>query len=204
MTGVQTCALPICFAALLGRYAGSEDLVIGTPVADRRHPETESLVGLFANTLALRVRLAAAPSFRELVGRVREATLDAFDHQDLPFEKLVDELGLEREPSQTPLFQVVFALQNMPAPGRQLPGLRLQPIGVHTGTAKFDLTLSLAENGERLTGSLEHRSDLFERETAVRLLDHLATLLAAAAAAPGQPIAELPLLAGEEIGRAHV
>jgi amino acid adenylation domain-containing protein len=190
------------FAVLLGRYARTEDLLIGTPVANRQRPEIEPLVGLFANILALRVRLAAAPSFRELVVRVREATLGVFDHQELPFEKLVDELGLAREPSQTPLFQVVFALQNMPAPERQLPGLRLQPIGVHTGTAKFELTLSLAEDGARLAGSLEHRSDLFERDTALRMLGHLRTLLAEAAATPDRPITELQLL--DDAERRHL
>ena len=139
------------FKTLLYRYTGQEDLLIGTPIAGRTRVETEALIGFFVNTLVLRTNMGGNPRFRELLGKVREVALDAYDHQDLPFEKLVDELLLERSPSHAPLVQVMFALQNAPRPALKLPGLTLDQMDVESGTAKFDLTLSMRDTEQGLT-----------------------------------------------------
>src|SRR5436309_15471578 len=132
------------FQALLGRYAGREDLVVGTPVAGRNHVLTEGLIGFFVNTLAIRADLSGDPSFAELLSRVREVALAALAHQDLPFEKLVSELDLERHLSYAPLCQVLFALQNAPFAPFEVPGLRLEPLALDNGTTKFDLAATVA------------------------------------------------------------
>src|SRR5437763_5388454 len=144
------------FQALLARYSGQEDLAVGTPVAGRTHREIEELIGFFVNTLVLRGDLTGAPAFRELLGRVRETALAAHTHQDVPFEKLVQELTPERSLAHTPLFQVMLVLQNAPSRGLEIADLRLRPVSGTQTTAKFDLTLSLAEHDGEWSGFLEY------------------------------------------------
>ena len=131
------------FKVLLWRYTYQDDIVIGSPIANRTRAETEGLIGFFVNTLVLRTNLSADPSFRDLLKRVKEAALGAYNHQDVPFEKLVEELRPDRDPSRNPLFQVSFALQNATRTKLELPGLTLSPMQVHSGTTKFDLSLSI-------------------------------------------------------------
>jgi hypothetical protein len=135
--------LVAAFKILLWRYSGQSDVVVGTPIAGRNQLATEGLIGLFVNTLVLRTNLSGNPTFSELLGRVREVTLSAYAHQDLPFEKLVEELQPERDMSRSPLFQVMFVLQNASAETLQLPGLEASEVGGGDETAKFDLTLDL-------------------------------------------------------------
>jgi amino acid adenylation domain-containing protein len=186
------------FAALLARVTRQDDLLIGSPVANRNRAETEGLIGLFVNTLALRADASGDPTFEALVGRVREASLAAWSHQDLPFEKLVEELRPGRSLARTPLFQVMLALQDPPVAARSLPGLELEPLPIETGTAKFDLTLSLIDEGDRIAGTLEYAADLFDEATAARLITCLRTLLAGAAADPSARLSALPLLGEAE------
>ncbi|HEV7514957.1 MAG TPA: amino acid adenylation domain-containing protein, partial [Thermoanaerobaculia bacterium] len=186
------------FQALLGRYSGQDDLVVGTPVAGRTQVLTEGLIGLFVNNLAIRTDLAGDPELVELLARVREGTLQAFAHQDLPLEKLVGELQLRRDLSHAPLFQVAFALQNVPVTPFAIPGLELAPIAVDNGTAKFDLTVSVVPTGGSLTGALEYNQDLFDRVTIERLARHFERLLAGAVDEPRRRLSQLPLLSEAE------
>ncbi|HVF59869.1 MAG TPA: amino acid adenylation domain-containing protein [Thermoanaerobaculia bacterium] len=186
------------FQAVLARYAGQEAVSVGTPVAGRARTATEPLIGLFVNTLVLRSDLSGDPTFAALLWRVRELALEAHAHQDLPFAKLVEELQPARRLSHSPLFQVMFILQNAPGEEPALMGLQVTPLRPVRDTAKFDITLSLSEAGDALFGSLEYAADLFERGTMERLVGHLETLLAAAVAEPGRKIAELPLLTPAE------
>ncbi|HYX25648.1 MAG TPA: amino acid adenylation domain-containing protein [Thermoanaerobaculia bacterium] len=197
--GTPYMSLLAVFAALLERYSGQRDIAIGSPTANRPRPELESLIGFFVNTLVLRTDLSGPPSFEELLGRVRTAALAAFAHQDLPFEKVVFELQPERNLATSPLFQVMFMMQNAPAGSLSLPGLTLKPVGAaEVGVAKFDLTLSMAESPAGLGGSLEYNTDLFDRSTIDRLLGHFRALLGAVVAAPGRSLAELELLPAAE------
>ncbi|HEY6169554.1 MAG TPA: amino acid adenylation domain-containing protein, partial [Verrucomicrobiae bacterium] len=189
------------FQTLLHRYTGQEDILVGSPVAGRTRVETENLIGFFLNTLVLRGNLSGDPPFRELLKRVRQTALDAYAHQDLPFEKLVEALQLERDLSRSPLFQVMFVLQNEPLRPLELAGLKLTPLPVHSGTAKFDLTLSMEETTTGLAGYVEFNTDLFDTETITRLLGHYQTLLEAIVADAGQRISQLPLLTETERNR---
>ncbi|HYG65291.1 MAG TPA: condensation domain-containing protein, partial [Thermoanaerobaculia bacterium] len=189
------------FAALLGRYSGQDDVVVGSPIAGRNRRETESLIGLFVNTLALRVELTGAPDFLGLLRQARRTALDAYAHQDVPFERLVEELVTERELGHSPLFQVMLMVQNTPAlaaGGAPMRELELRPLEVESEIAKFELTLTLTPLGEELTGALEHNTDLFDGATAERLARHFAALLEGAVAAPESPLPEIPLLAAAE------
>ncbi len=183
------------FAALLGRVTGQDDIPLGSAVAGRDQVELEGVVGLFANTLVLRCDLAGDPAFRELLARARETTLAAAAHGDLPFEKLVEELRPERDLSRTPLFQVVFDLHPVAAvEDLALPGLVAAMLPLESRTAKFDLTLSLAESARGVTGLMQYNADLFEAATVARLMGHYEALLAGAAADPERRLSELPLL----------
>src|SRR6185369_7749327 len=187
------------FYALLSRYTGQHDLLVGTPVANRTRVETEALVGLFANTLVLRARLVDEASFRELLQRVRETVLGAHQHQELPFERLVEELQPERDLSRTPLFQVMFvAAEEEATGGWRLPGLELSAERVETGTAKFELTLFVTAAGEGLRVTAEYNTDLFAEQSMERLLGHYGRLLAAAVADASQPVAQLCWLSAAE------
>ncbi len=186
------------FAAWLHRLTGHDDLVVGTPIANRTRPELEGLIGFFVNTLALRTDLSGAPTFLDLVGRVREAALGAYAHQDLPFERLVEDLAPERSAAGAPLFQVMLLLHNTPLKTLELPGLRLSPFDFEASTAKFDLTLSFLESEAGLEAFLEASSDLFDEPTAVRMLGQVRELLEGAAAGPGRRLEDLPLLSAAE------
>ncbi|HVS00088.1 MAG TPA: amino acid adenylation domain-containing protein, partial [Thermoanaerobaculia bacterium] len=185
------------YAALLGRWAGRDDVAVGTPVAGRTRSELEGLVGFFVNTLVLRIDLSGEPTFAGLLGRVRETALGAYAHQDLPFEKLVEELGVARSLGQAPLVQAVLALQDEPLELR-LPGLELSALPTGGDMAKFDLTLDLRAAGGGVEGDLEYRTDLFDGPTVGRFAGQLTHLLLAAAGAPGRPLGELSLLSAAE------
>ncbi|MCI0724046.1 MAG: amino acid adenylation domain-containing protein, partial [Acidobacteria bacterium] len=186
------------FKTLLYRYTGQEDVVVGAPIANRNRAEIEDLIGFFVNTLVLRTDLSGNPSFQELLGRVCEVVLGAHAHQDLPFEKLVAELEPERGLSRTPLFQVMFALQNAPRQPLKLPELTVILTETGSETAKFDLTLSMAETDQGLIGSLEYNTDLFNPATITRMVGHFLTLLKGVVGTPEQRIADLPLLTEAE------
>lgn len=186
------------FQVLLYRYTRQEDIVIGSPVANRTRAELEPLVGFFVNMLVLRTDLSGNPTFRALLERVRRVTLAAYEHQEVPFDRLVDELQPERDTSHTPLFQVVFTLQNAPMPPLELTRLRLRLADTHSGMAKFDLTLEVVEQADGLEVAAEYNTDLFDPETIARLLQHYQVLLESIVAAPDSCIAHLPLLTAAE------
>jgi amino acid adenylation domain-containing protein len=186
------------FQTLLLRYTAQDDIPVGTSITNHARVETEPLVGLFSNTLVLRTDLSGNPSFRELLRRVREVTLEAYAHQDLPFEKLVEELQPQRELSHSPLFQVMFVLQHGPAANLKLPGLSVSLIDRHNGTAKFDLLLSMVEEGGELTGSLEYSTDLFEAGTIERLCTHFQVLLETIVTEPERNLSEFRILTPAE------
>src|SRR6185295_262126 len=153
------------FQTMLHRYTHQRDIVVGTPVANRSRTETEDLIGLFVNTLVVRTDFSGNPSFRELLGRVREVSLDAFAHQDLPFEKLVEEIQPERSLGHMPLFQVLFALQNAAKSTWKLGSLDLTDFAFDKSTSKLDLSLYVGERAEGLGLSFEYSTDLFDAET---------------------------------------
>jgi amino acid adenylation domain-containing protein len=186
------------FKTLLYRYTGQEDIIVGSPIANRNQVETEGLIGFFVNTLALRTDLSGDPGFRELLGRVRQVTLGGYGHQDLPFEKLVEELQPVRDMSYSPLFQVMFVLQNVEVPSLELSGLTLSPVPIDAGTSKCDLTLFMWEEAEGLAGSVEYNTDLFDQPTIVRMLGHFERLLEGIVDDPGRRISDLPLLRDAE------
>ncbi|MFL6200631.1 MAG: amino acid adenylation domain-containing protein, partial [Thermoanaerobaculia bacterium] len=185
-------------AGLLQRWTGEDDLVIGTPIAGRTRVETEALIGFFINTLALRVDLAGRPSFAELLGRVRETTLAAYAHQELPFDRLIEELAPERDRSRPPIFQVVLDLQNGSPDELALPGLEVEVIPLSTGTAKFERAVTLTEAARGLSGVIESSRDLYDAPTIGRLAGQLTRLLSEAAADPARALPELPLLSPGE------
>ncbi|WP_410614837.1 amino acid adenylation domain-containing protein [Amycolatopsis sp. lyj-109] len=184
--------------ALLSRLGAGADIPIGTPIAGRTDPALDDLVGFFVNTLVLRVDTGGDPSFRDLVARVRERSLDAYAHQDVPFERLVEALNPARSPAHHPLFQTMLAWQNTPGTGVGLPGLTVteQPVG--TGTAKFDLWFSFTERADGLHGQAEFNAEVFDRATVTGLLDRLETLLRQVAAAPDRRLGSLDVLTPAE------
>lgn len=188
------------FCVLLQRYSGQDDFAVGSPIANRMRPELEPLVGFFANTLVLRAPLAGDPSFRELVQRMRATAQGAYAHQDLPFEKLVDALDAAGDAGGSPLFQVAFVLQNAPSAPPRLEGLEASYLVAGTATAKFDLTLSLVPDDDRLHAVFEYATDLFLPETVAALAAHYAQLLANLLAAPDAPASDAPLDAGDAAG----
>jgi amino acid adenylation domain-containing protein len=186
------------FAALLARWTGQDDIAVGSTIANRNRSETEGLIGFFVNTLVLRCDGSGDPELGRLVDRVRTVSLAAFAHQDLPFEKLVEELSVERDPSRTPLFQVLFTLQNAGNETLSIPGLTFSPVEADGSTAKFDLTLAMEETAGGLFSFWEHNRDLFDAPTIARMAGHLEILLGGALAFPGRRLSELPLLRAEE------
>ena len=186
------------FSALLGTYTGRRDLLVGSPVANRGRSELEGLIGFFVNTLVLRADLAGDPPFAGLLARVRETTLAAYAHQDVPFDQVVEALEVERDLSHTPLFQVAFALQNVALPRLDLPGVAAAPLAVDTGTVKFDWDLALEETAAGLAGRLAYAAALFDPATVQRAMGHLETLLQGVAAAPADRLSGLPLLTAAE------
>ena len=165
------------FQTLLYYYTRQSDIVVGLPIANRNHPHLEELIGFFINTLVLRTDLSGNPTFRELLGRVREITLGAYAHQDLPFDLLVEGLQSERNLSYNPLFQVMFMFQNAPMQSVELPGLTLQPQQIDNGTSKFDLKFSLWKSQEGINGLIEYKTDLFDATTIIQMTKHFEILL---------------------------
>ena len=186
------------FDALLYRYTGSSDILVGTPIANRNRGEIEGLIGFFVNTLVLRTDLADNPSFSQLLTRVREVAMDAYAHQDLPFEMLVEALQPERDLSHTPLFQVAFVLQNTPKSEIKMTGLKVTDLPLENTTAKFDLTLAMVHTDNALNGVWEYNTDLFDSGTIERLAGHFVNLLAGIVANPQAQISQLPLLTAVE------
>ena len=186
------------YVVLLHRYSGEEDVVVGVPVANRGQSEVERLIGYFVNTLAIRNDVSGNPSFTELLGRVRRSALDAFAYQEVPFERLVEELRLERDLSRSPIFQVSFVFQNIPVPEFDVGGLRLELMEVASSTARFDLELQVFEQGEALSGWFEYNTELFDAATIDRMGGHLKVLLDNLLADPEQPVLDVALLTGAE------
>ncbi|MCB8924044.1 MAG: amino acid adenylation domain-containing protein [Ardenticatenaceae bacterium] len=187
------------FQVLLARYSGQDDIVVGTPIAGRTRAELEGLIGFFVNTLVLRTKLNDNPTFCELLHRVRDVTLDAYAHQDLPFEKLVEELRPERSASYTPLVQVSLALDNVPKQERGFSGLTVKPFRRSSVVSRYDLAITMTDISGQLVGRFEYSTDLFEYETIKRMIDHFYILLESAVAEPQQCVAKLPLLTDEEL-----
>ncbi|WP_375497265.1 amino acid adenylation domain-containing protein [uncultured Nostoc sp.] len=186
------------FQTLLWRYTGSEDIVVGSPIANRDRTELEGLIGFFANTIALRTNLVGNPTFEDLLTRVRTKLLEAYTHQDLPFEQLVEELQPQRNLSYTPVFQVMFVLQNTPMSVFELPGLTISPLAIDNGSAKFDLTLEITETPQKIFANLEFNTDLFKESTIKRMAGHFQTLLKEIIANPKLRLSELSLLTEAE------
>ncbi|MCF3609346.1 amino acid adenylation domain-containing protein, partial [Planktothrix agardhii 1033] len=182
------------FDVLLYRYTGQTDILVGTPIANRNHSEIEGLIGFFVNTLVLRTNLAENSSFEQLLAQVREVALEAYSHQDLPFEMLVEALQPERDISYTPLFQVMFVLQNTPLSTVELTGLSISSVQVETNTAKFDLSLAMENTDAGLVGVWEYNTDLFSPDTIERMTGHFLTLLEGIVTNQKETLAELPLL----------
>ncbi|MFG2441144.1 condensation domain-containing protein, partial [Streptomyces sp. NPDC048508] len=189
------------FQIVLARYSRQDDIAVGTPIAGRNRAEIEDVVGFFVNTLVMRTDLSGDPTFADLIDRVKDTALGAYDHQDLPFERLVEEVAPERDLSRNPLFQTMFVLQ---APGSadgetwQLAGTDVEPLEIERGVAKFDLTLTAVESTEGLRAVLEYRTDLFERATIERMAGHLTTLAASVATTPDARLSELNMLTEQE------
>jgi len=186
------------FDILLGRYSGRTDIPVGTPAANRSHPELEFLIGFFTNHLVLRADLSGDPGFTNLLEQVREIALKAYAHQDVPFDYLVEQLHPARSLSYAPLFQVMFALQDAPPVTMQLPDIEVTRLPHQQSTTKFDLVLSLTETAAGLSGELEYSIDLFDHSTIERMLEHYGRLLEAIVAHPEERISCYELLGQEE------
>ena len=186
------------FATLLYRYSGQEDVVIGSPIAHRNRSETESVIGLFLNTLALRTNCKGNPTFQEMLNRVQQVAMDAYAHQDVPFEQLIEALQPERSLSHSLVFQVMFVLQNALTGQLEIPGLTITSLEHETSTSMFDLTLSMEETEQGLKGCLNYNTDLFDAATITRMVGHFQVLLEGIVANPQQRVAELPLLTANE------
>jgi non-ribosomal peptide synthetase component F/acyl carrier protein len=179
------------YQTLLYRYSGQEDILVGSPIANRNRAETEALIGFFINTLVLRGDLSGNPSFRELLRRVRETALGAYAHQDLPFEKLVEELNVERDVSRHPLFQVMFVLQNATMPVLELKGLSVSPRAMSNEVARFDLYLSMVETEQGLNATVRYNIDLFDVATITRMLKDFEAILRQVATNPDETVESL-------------
>ena len=186
------------FEVFLRRYSGQDDFAVGTFIANRTRAELDPLVGFFVNTLAIRATFTDNPTFSESIATVRAATLGAYAHQDIPFERIIEELGLPRRLGRSPVFQAMFALQNAPIGELSLPGLTLCPIGTKLTTSQFDLTLSLGEVDGQISGNFAYCSDLFDRDTVVRMANNFAILVEDAVSAPHARISDLRVLAPSE------
>lgn len=182
------------FFILLQRYSGQDEVLIGTPIANRNQAELEQLIGVFINTLVLRAHFSGNPSFRELLGQVRDLSLEAYAHQDLPFERLVEVLKPQRDLSRTPLFQVVFNLQNSPLPKLDIPGLETGFVEINRGVSQFDLTLMMSRSDGQCHATVEYNADLFTPGTIARMFQSFHLILERAIAEPDCPIAQLPLI----------
>ncbi|ATL66118.1 non-ribosomal peptide synthetase [Nocardia terpenica] len=195
-------ALMAGFKALLRYYTGAEDITVGTPIANRTRPEVEPLIGFFVNALALRTDLSGAPTFRELLAREQGVIFDAFDHQEVPFDLVVEHVRPDRELSHSPLFRTALVLQNTALPELSVSGIRAEYLEVHSATAKFDVLVQLRPVGDEIVGAIEYDTDLYDEATAAGLARHFVALLGAAVARPDIPLPELDFLEDEERERA--
>ncbi|GAB4567578.1 MAG: hypothetical protein Tsb0020_20230 [Haliangiales bacterium] len=195
-------ALLAAFGAFLTRLTGQDDVVVGTPIANRNRQETEALIGVFVNTLPLRLRPTEHSSFSDLLAATRRTALDAYANQDYPFDKLIERLNIPRDPSRTPLFQVMFTLQNAPLDALRFDTVAVRVEEITLDTAQYDLSLTLMETESGFVGSFEYDSSIFERDTVERWANHFSTLLTHAVAHPDTPIVDLPLLSAAE--QAHI
>jgi len=186
------------FEVLLWRLSGQEDICVGTAVANRTQRETEGLIGFFVNTLVLRVGVSGEQSFRELLGRVREVCLGAYGHQEVPFERLVEELRPERSLSHSPLFQVAFGLDNAPHEELELPGLKLSGMGLEDEVVRFDLTLWVLEDGGELSGHWTYRTELFDAERLDQMSRHFERVLQSIVANPEAAVDTLEMFTEAE------
>jgi non-ribosomal peptide synthetase component F len=186
------------FLTLLYRYTNQDDLIVGTAIAGRNRAEVEGLIGVFINMLALRTDLSGNPTFRELIGRVREVTLEAYSHQEIPFEKVVEELQPGRVLTQSPLFQVAFGLQHAPVQTFKLPRLKMSPLAFDADISRYDLTLWMFEGEDKLTASWTYSTDLFEAETIARMHRQFETLLCGVVKNPEVRMSVVELLSEEE------
>ncbi len=186
------------FKVLLWRYAGQEEVVVGTPIANRQQSELEELIGFFVNTLALRTSIEGSESFKDLLKRVREVCLGAYQHQDVPFEMVVEEMAVERALNHTPIFQVMFVFQNTPASELLLEDVEISVLEVDSGTAKFDLMLTVREDERGLSGQVEYDTDLFEAASIKRMVGHYERLLQELVRDRQQAIGAVPMLGAEE------
>ena len=186
------------FGVLMHRYSRQSDIVIGSPIANRSYHEVESLIGFFVNTLALRLDLTNQPSFTALLQHVRQVTLDAYAHQDVPFSKIVEQLELDRNLSHHPIFQVMFTWQNMPDYHEELGDLSVKQIAVESVAAKFDLDVSMVKSESGLQGTFTYNTDLFDAATIERMTGHFQTLLEGIVENPQRQIAQLPMLTPAE------
>ena len=191
--------LMAAFQALLSRYSGQEQIVVGTDLANRTMPETERMIGFFINLLAVRGDLSGNPSFRELLRRMREGLLEAYAHQEVPFPKIVQEIQPERSATHNPIVQVLFVMQNIPRAKRELPGLRMEGFEVPVTTSKFDMALFVAERPDGLIGYWVYSTELFDQSTIQRMVRHFGTLLQSAVAQPDARLSSLAMLSAEEL-----
>ncbi|MCH9648635.1 MAG: amino acid adenylation domain-containing protein [Deltaproteobacteria bacterium] len=196
--GTLFMTLLAAYQTLLHGYSQQREIVVGSPIAGRRRPEAEDLIGMFFNLLAFRTDLGGDPSFGELLGRSRETALGAYANQDLPFEKLLEELAPDRDTSRTPIFQVTLVLADAPMGGTSLPGVDLSLVDIDRQVANFDLNLQLSETADGLQGWFEYRTELLDGSTISRMAHHFQTLLAAAAEDPTRRLSELSLLSAPE------
>ncbi|MGA9772854.1 MAG: amino acid adenylation domain-containing protein [Blastocatellia bacterium] len=187
------------FKTLLHRYTGQEDIVVGTAIANRDRKEIESLIGFFVNTLVLRSDISSDPGFRKLLARVKDVTLQAYAHQHLPFEKLIEELRPDRTLGRTPLFQILFLFQNTPSQELQLPGLTLHPLTINNNSAEFNLMINITDTPDGIVTSLKYNQAAFDATTIERLANHFRIILQAVAADPDKPVSQLSLLSKGEL-----
>ncbi len=186
------------FQVLLFRYSGQRHIAVGSPIANRTRPEVEGLIGFFVNTVVLCIDLSGDPTCRDLLGRVRKIALEAYDHQDLPFERLVEELQPERDLSFNPLFQVMLVLQNAPKPSRQVTSIAVRSFLVPTNASSFDITLHLTDTEQGIRGGFEYNTNLFKPATIERMGEHLRTLLMGMVSQPELHLSALPMLSEAE------
>src|SRR5262249_9322534 len=197
--GTMIMLLIAAFKVLLYRYSGQKEILVGTPIANRTRREVEPLIGVFANTLVIRTKLSVNPTFRELLRLVMRTALEAYAHQDVPFEKLVQALQPERDLSRSPLFQVMFVLQNAPMPRLEMADIEMVPLVIEGVTSKFDMTLAVMEQEDgALSGWLEYNTDLFDESMVNRMIGHYDNILRGVVASSGQRISEIDLLGDVE------
>jgi hypothetical protein len=194
-------ALMACYQAMLSRYSGQEQIAVGTDLANRTTPETERMIGFFINLLAVKTDLSGDPTFRELLARVREGLLEAYAHQEMPFDKIVQELQPERSTTHNPIVQVLFVMQNVPRPKRELAGLHLEGFEVPVKTSKFDMALFVAERPDELLGYWVYSTELFDQATIQRMLRHFGNLVHNAVSQPETRLSGLAMLSSEEMER---